>query len=315
MNPSKFSLADLITLLTALAFGFVCFLGINFYSLGNTSQSIIFAVVIALLLAGTAFIAKFLKRTKGNFTISFTLEIIFLILFTGLTVLFTYFPFSHFFVVSTQRTEIQKKLSTSIAQAEDMFSKYEQYAINRENLYKSKLKSVVAAKNTNPREYAEYGFINGVSDTIQIENKMFTVHADLFPTNYSNTTHLNGIKEVATSWLLKAKNSANNWEPIGVISIVKDAEKNSKVWLDALVEISQIREQGEKEEHTEDFFHQLSFNDMKTDFIKLGHPTLLSIILSAIAYFLMLFSWIISKRSTKTTINTTKTKGEYDIDF
>jgi len=43
MKQSKFSLADVLTLLTALAFGFICFLGKNFSTLGNTSESITWA--------------------------------------------------------------------------------------------------------------------------------------------------------------------------------------------------------------------------------------------------------------------------------
>jgi hypothetical protein len=38
MKQSRFSLADLLTVLTSIAFGFICFLGKNFSTLGDTSM-------------------------------------------------------------------------------------------------------------------------------------------------------------------------------------------------------------------------------------------------------------------------------------
>lgn len=297
MNQSKFSLADVLTVLAALAFGFVCFLGTNFYTLGNVAQSITLAIIITVLLGGTALGAKLLKRTSRNFKTCFVWEMILLVLFTGLTIFFSYSPFPHYFNVSAKKTEIQDKLQTSITQAENMFGEYERYAENREFLYKSNLRSVVAAKKTNPSEYIAYGFVStNVSDETQINNKMFTVHADLFPTNYSDSVANNGIKEVATEWLVKAKGTTTAWKPIGIVNVVNKVEQNSKDWLNKLIGFSQIREQGEK---TADFAYSLSFDDVKAHFTMLGKPTGLSIALAAGAYLLMLLSWIVTKRHTR----------------
>ena len=295
MNQSKFSLADLLMLSGAFAFGFVCFLGTNFFTLGNSTQSIILAVIIAGLLIGTAFGAKLLKRTSGNFKTCFVWEMILLVLFTGLTAFFSYSPFPHYFVVSGQRTEIQNKLIASITQAENMFAEYERYAEKRENLYKSKLRSVAAGKSINPREYTEYGFENnGVADSKQIENKMFTVHADLFPTNFEE------MKKVGSDWLADARNTVTHWSwiryNIGIVSVVNEVEKNSKDWLNTLTELSGVRE---KSEQAENFAYNLSFDDVIKHFITLGKPTWGSIGLAVAAYLLMLLSWIATKRHTK----------------
>jgi uncharacterized membrane protein YidH (DUF202 family) len=125
MKQSRFSLADLITVLTSIAFGFICFLGKNFSTLGDTSISITWAAIITVSLAGTAFLAKLLKRTKRNFKTNSILEKVVLLLFTVLTVYFAYSPFSHYFNVSAKKTEIQNKLQTSITQVENMFAEYE----------------------------------------------------------------------------------------------------------------------------------------------------------------------------------------------
>ncbi len=313
MKQSKFSLADVLTVLTALAFGFICFLGKNFSTLGNISESIIWAAIITVSLAGTAFIAKLLKRTNYNFKTNFILEIVVLLLFTGLTVFFAYSTFPHYFNVSAKKTEIQKKLQTSITQAENMFGEYEGYANTREITYKGKLQGIVAAKSIRDKDYSDYGFVNGSApDNIQIDNKMFTIHTLLFPPNYSDSISKKGIKEVAIAWLKNAKKITSNWKPIGIVSVVNNVEKNSEDWRNQLINLS--KERGDGEEYF-DFDYKLSFNDVKTNFTTTGKPTSLSIGLAVVAYLLMLFSYLISKRSTKSTVGTTKEKGEYDIDF
>jgi len=307
MKQSKFSLADVLTLLAALAYGFVCFLGTNFYTLGDSTQSIVLAVIIAGLLGITALGAKLLKRTSRNFKTRFVWEMILLVLFTGLTAFFSYSPFPHYFVVSEQKTEIQNKLTASITQAENMFAAYEDYAENREKLYESELYSVVAGKNINPSNFAAFGFVNnGVPDNKQIDNKMFTIHADLFPTNYEE------MKKVGSTWLTEARNIVESWKPIGIVNVVNEVEKNSNDWLSKLTGLSSMREKGEQ---TEDFAYELSFDDVKKHFTTLGKPSPLSIGLAGGAFLLMLLSYLISKRSTKTTIGTTKDKGEFDVDF
>lgn len=315
MKQSNFSLADVLTVLTALGFGFVCFLGKNFYTLGNTTESIIWAASITILLGGTAFIAKLLKRTGRNFRTSFILEMIVLLIFTALTVFFAYSPFPHYFNVSAKKAEIQDKLQTSITQAENMFNEYEKYVENRKNNYKGSLEMAVKTKDQSTQDYIKFGFESGaIPDETQIKNKMFSINADLYPTTYSDPVNKNGLKEVATSWLSKAKRIKKNWNPISIVKVVNEIEKNSKNWLGQLVAFSEVREKGESAS-LPNFPDQLNFKDVKVYFTSNDKPTLFSIGLASVAYLLMLLSYFISKRSSKTTIGTTKQKGEYDIEF
>lgn len=291
MNQTKFSLADVITLLAALAFGFVCFLGANFYTLGETRQSIILAVIISVLLSTTALGAKWLKRTNGNFKTCFIWEMILLILFTALTVFFTYSPFSHYFVVSDQKEVIKSEFSASITQVENMFTEYERYAQTREGLYKGKIESVVINKNVNPPNYTAFDFKNtGGSDLIQIRNKMKMMHTDLFPSNFKE------MKTADSTWLAKSREIITNWKPISVVVVLNTIEQNSNQWLDQLVQLSTIRE---KNEITDNFNYPLPISNMKVYFTSLGKPTPLSIGLGILLYFLMLLSWFVSKRHTR----------------
>ncbi|GHT87493.1 hypothetical protein FACS189474_0390 [Bacteroidia bacterium] len=309
MNKSKFTWAIVVPILLAALFGIVCFLGANFLNISNdkvwgmshTFGCVVIAAVIALLLGGTATVAILLKRTSGNFKTYFILEVILLLLFVVFALFFTTrtSPFPHYFTVMAHKADIQNKLQTSMTQAENMFAAYESYADNRENLYKSKLKSVAAAKNINPTEYAEYGFENnGVSDDKQIETKMFTVHADLFPTNYSDTIANNGIKEVATEWLQNAKSVTSSPWLIGIAGVVNDIEKKTNEWLNTLVALSQVREQGEQ---ATDFEYPLGFENVKNDFTKLDSPTTLAVSLAVLVYVLILLSWFATKRDSRST--------------
>lgn len=307
MNQSKFSLADVLTVLSVLVFSFVSFLGAYFlnikdekvWGMSYTTGCIMMAVLVFGLLFVTSYGAKLFKRASRNFKTNFILEILSIMLFVLIAIFFTSksSPFIHYFTVNGRSTEINNKLQTSISQAEELFSNYENYAGNRKELYENKLKSVVRAKGINPNEYSEYGFKNnGVSDQKQIDKKMFTVHADLFPTNYSDTVSNKGLKEVATNWLNDSKEITNSWKPIGVVGVVKNVEKNSTEWLNTLIVLSKVREQGEQ---ANDFEYSLAFNDVKNDFSTPKSPTPVSIIFAVLAYVLMMFSWFVTRRDTR----------------
>lgn len=315
MKQSKFSLADLLTLLTAVVFGFFCFLGENFLTLGNTNTSVIWAVLVTLSLTVTAFSAKLFKRASRNFRINFILELIALLLFTVITVYFSYTSFPHYFNVTAKKTIIQQKLSLSISQAENMFSDYESEVNTREYMYKANLQSAVTTfrSGLGKSDYDKYCFVNGpISDSEQIDNKLFTLDKLLLPPYYSDTSTLKGIKEVATSWLKKAKIITSTWSSVSIVSVINDVEKNSINWRTQLVNLYQVRANGEIYNN---YYYNLTFEDVKKYFTTKEKPTLLTMILAVVAYLLMLMSYMVSIRSSKSTIGINKEKGEYDIDF
>jgi hypothetical protein len=212
-----------------------------------------------------------------------------------------YSPFTHFFSVTAQKEEIKYNLKESIEKAEKMFAEYETYAQTRVDLYSKTLNRVVRAERTDPDTFKIFGFLptNEISGDIQIANKMFTVQADLIPNNYSDTVNNNGLKEVATEWLNTAKYKTSGWKPIGIVSVVNDIESNSANWKDTLFAISEVRQLGEDDGNTEDFKYNLSFTDVKKYFTQLKSPQPISTGFALLAYFLMLLSWIVTKRSTK----------------
>jgi len=286
---SKFPWADFLIAVGIVLFGFFSFLSFNFLSLGETKTSIIRAVVYALFLGISAFVAKLLKRTDRPSKIKVIGEGILLLLFIIAAVI-AIFPFSHYFAVSAKKADIQKELTVNIEQATDMFDHYKNYTNKRLNMYRNKLNAIVAAKNVNPREYNNYGFISGTDDNTQIENKMFILKAMLEPSNYEE------MKQIASIWLLEAKNTITDWKPIGIVDVVNKVNSNTTSWKDELKQLSKFRAQGEM---ATDFDYTLTFNDVTDKIRKSNRLTPLSIILAIILYMLMWLSYIYTKRHSK----------------
>ena len=296
MSQSKFSLADVFTVLSALIFGFFCFLGLNFYLLGNLFNSITFAVLITTFLFSTAFITKRLKQISVKFKTAIILETLLFFLFTLSFAVFSYLPFSHFFTVSDKNTQIVDALQKSINQAENNFPAYETYVEKRKKMYESTLKSEVESKSFNPTKYNEFGFVNDMNDLTQINKKIENISDDMFPTNYSDAITEQGIKEVASNWLLEAKKNTESWKQIGITNVVMTIDTKTNAWKDRLVNLSKKREAGEE---SEDFKYELAFDDIKQHFTTVEKPSKKAIIVAGLLWFLMLLSWFKTNRSTK----------------
>ena len=309
MKQSKFSLADLLTVLGTLGFGFFCFLSLNFLSLGETVPSIVWAASISFVIGGFALGAKLLKRTTGNFKTLRIWEWVFLFLFV-VTAFAGVFPFSHYFFVYDHKSDIQQKVTSNLTQAEKMFTDYDNYATMRLNIYKSRLNSIVAGKNINPSEYRKYGFVDGTDDNTQVENKMFTLKAKLFPSNYVD------MKQVDSTWLTDSKAKVANWSPIGIVKVINTVKIEITSWKDQLKQFSSFRAQGET---AEDFEYFLAFNAETNLISKLGKPTVFSSLYAIGFYVLMLLSYFITRPSTKNHYRLFEKKSldknDIDIDY
>lgn len=292
MNTSKFSLADLLTVLGALIFGYCCFLSFNFLLLGETIPSIVWSIGIAVILGGLAFGVKLLKITSKNFKIRIIWESILLLLFFVAAIIAVR-PFSHYFAVKAQRETIQQKLIANITQAEGMFVAYEEYAKNRENTYKNYLNSAVEAKvkGISDDDYLKYGFNNITPVPEQTENKIFILHKKLFPSNFTE------MKKADSTWLVEAKKAVQNWKPLGVVPVVNDVKGNVEKWRNDLIQFSKYKPQGMPPPI--EFPYPLNFNVVTDQFENIGNPTILSITIAIGLYLLMLLSYFVSKRHTR----------------
>lgn len=305
MNQSKFSLADVITLLTGLAFGFICFLGANFYTMGDISKSISVATIVAVLLIATAFGAKVLKRATHNFKTFFILEIGLLIIFTGLTFFFSYTIFPHYYVVSEKKELIKNDLNNSLDHAEKLFPEYEKYSNTRQKNYSKKLKSSILTKNIRKTDYADCGFkTNSVSDSMQMTTMINRLKTELIP------SHFKLIKSVDSIWLANARKSVNDWKPISLVEVINNLQLDGQTRVNDLVALSNVEiacEPGVLFQYT------TPTSKVKNYFTTLGKPTSFTIILAICAYLLMLLSWFITKRDSRSTGASTTASYEVQL--
>lgn len=290
MNQSKFSLADLLIVLGALCFGFFCFLSLNFLTLGDTTTSMIGAVVISFVLGGLAFGLKLLKRTSRNFKTCIIFESFLIILFLVVSFL-AIMPFSHFFVVSAQQESIKFKVLSSIVQAEGLFTDYETYANKRLNIHRNNLMSVVYAKALNPLDYKNYGFIDGIDDNRQVYNEILSLKFQLYPTNYSQ------MKQIDSVWLADAKDKVTSWSPLGIVKVVNTLNAEVLSWNQQLKSYSSFRaRKGEEGYPVFDSAAKLTFDDVSGIFTKRSTPNTVALIFGIGTYLLMMLSYFITKR-------------------
>ena len=281
LNVGEITFVLLCTFAVSAVFGFICFLSLNFLSLGETVPSIVFSIIFALLLSIPVFVAICLKKTSRPTKFKIIWEGVLLFLFVVFAFVFV-FPFSHYFTVSSQKAVIQSKLITNIEQAVGMFDAYEDYANNRLHIYDGRLRSVANAQNVNPSQFRDFGFEDGQNVNEQIDRKMFTLRARLFPSNYED------IKRVASAWLAEQKNTIANWSPTGIVKIVNSAESEITAWRNELKQLSSFRAQGE---NSVDFEFPLTFDDVTDKITELGSLSRLSILIALVLYAIILLPY------------------------
>ena len=289
MSQSKFSLADLLTLLGSLGFGFFCFLSINFLTLGDTFISLIQASVITLTVGGLAFGLRLLKRSGGSFRTCIILEFVLCVLFL-LSAYAATLPFSHYFSVYVQKAEIQEVILSNINQAEGLYTEYEDYYKKREKHYEDHLKSVVILKGVCPSCYNSLGFNSAIQDDINIKQRIEILDAQLNPPNYKI------IKEENLTWLYASKEYVVNWSPLRIIEVVNTLESEISSWEAQLIELS---EWSAPNESAEDYYSNLVDTDVSNNFSELKSPKPLSLVLAIGFYVIMLLSYFVSKRDSK----------------
>lgn len=291
MNRIKFRLADLFLALGVLGFGFFCFLSMNFITLGDTVKSVIAATLISVVLGGIAFGLKLLKSTKGRFKIFIVWEWVLLLFFIA-AAFFATFPFSHYFTVWEQKSEIQKEAVLNILKAERLFNEYEIYAEDRISMYKRRLESVVKNEGGEPIPYDTLGFNDPADDESQIITMVRALKNQLYPSNY------NEMKKLDSLWLSEAKSKILNWSPTGVVKVVNTFESEINSWIRQLVYYSEARVQGESPS-TNNFSFEIEYDNVTTKINKQHAPSPLAIIIAILFYVLMLLSYVVTNRSTK----------------
>lgn len=293
MKKAIFSYTDLLIVIGAFIFGWNCFYGYYYTTLGDFKQSITYSLIIIVVLAILAFLLANRKRVDRNFKSNFIIEMILLLCFFAFGLFFALRPFTHKFVVSEKKVEIQQKLNNSIDSLSNLFSRYEIYANGRISLYKSELQSVVNGKVNKPTAYTAYGFVNGKPDSKQIDTKLFTLKAKLFPSNFKD------MKRNENEWYTEAKDAIEIWREKSVVDIANKVGANGNGSITLLEDLSKFR--APNEQRCEDFSFDSPNVSINHLFTKTGIIPITSLIYAFLTYLLMLSSYLISRRSTRLT--------------
>lgn len=298
MKSTKITLALVISILAALGYGFISFLGANFLHVGvvkvlglpHLYGCIVLALLNAFLLFFIIFFARWLKKNKSTSS-SFRMEMFLVLTFLVVAGYFSLVDsyYTHYFTVTSNKTEITQKIQLGLVQAEKMFVEYEIYAEERVQGYKLQLQT--AAESRNPEQYVKFGLEYGGEITVeqQIEIKLKNLRRELFPTNYTNPVEKNGMKEVATKWVQDAKKIMEDWKPIGIAEVVNDIETQTIAWQQKLVSLSQAESLGEEPQA---FIYSVGLSDAKKLLTRKGAPTAFSAATSLILFFLIMLYWI-----------------------
>ena len=158
----------------------------------------------------------------------------------------------------------------------------------------------MAAKRVNPEEYKNFGFVEGTDDNTQVENKMFSLKAQLYPSNYSE------MKQIDSDWLSDTKDKVTSWSPTGIVKVVNTLKIEISSWNEQLKSYSSFRAKGET---ATDFDFPLSFDDVSGIFNKSTSPNPLALVIGIALYLLMSLSYFITKRDTRSPLRGNFIKG------
>jgi len=303
MKQSKFSWLDAITLGAVLLFGLFYFLSLNFLLLendGRIMEAMIKAIIVALLVGGSAFVAKQLKTTEGrllSFRFCYLLELTFLMFFIIFSIS-RISEFSHFFGVFAKKDEIRKDVISNIEQIEGMYAKYTEYANLRIEKYNGQLREAVDNKNRGFRsQYRELGFQDNINDNEQINNKIRNLRFQLYPSNYDEK------RSADTLWHTKARHTVDDWLEwtFGIVNVISNVENRTMDRLNELTGYSEFRvKENDKEvEIADNFTYPLSFDNVKGMFTEKATSTMFSVIFALALFAMMLLSYCFSERDGK----------------
>jgi hypothetical protein len=166
-----------------------------------------------------------------------------------------------------------------------MFTDYEAKMNTRIQHYEHDLKLKQIA---NPSEFTD--------DLLNRE--IFTIKAHLFPSNFSDSINLNGIKQVAFSTLNNYRNNCLQWPAFGILEIVSKTKTDSEIWLQDMISNSDRIEKYENP-NTPPFAYNNNITNVSNLIKTEKKPAALTIIYSILVALVAIFSYLISNRSTK----------------
>lgn len=293
----QFSWGHIIAFLALIAVSYISFVGFTYLTNGNFTFALIGMgitdVVFVLFFIG----AQQMKASGVKMGRKIIWERIFIfgspiVFITGMI------SMSHFWTVRSQNDVIVSTFTTSINDAKQLFTDYENYSNTRIENYEKGLNRIIANKESDKRTFTDAGFEYNKAN-IQKDNMIETLRLQLLSQNYDS------LQNVAKKWIDEASQGASTWNVflLGNTREIRNALSN---WERQLKSFSTKEMTNEalagdvKHFQSDGAKNAIAGIESLTDsFTKQGFPTVGAIIFGVVIYLMLLFPYILQDRHTK----------------
>lgn len=291
---TRFTLAAVISIIGALAFGFVTFLGNMYLKEGDYMQSALYTSIWAIALLGIAFIASKFKKARFNFKKNAAGELLFIVLYI-VVAFFSMVSFTHFFTVQNKKEQIGKVIKQDIDNVRNMFQEYEKHVDHRMQEFDGFLDVLIAGKVPNRIAYLEYFKDPGPDDNFQKNTNLKNFKDDLQPDEYDST------KVLALDWLKKSEQIVLDLKPFGLMDVIENFENNATKWYGNIQKYDQTFNTFKQKDQAGfiPFTYQIGFTSITSEVTKIEKPTFIALLFLIAAHILILFVYILAIRDGK----------------
>lgn len=204
MNETlKFSWGHIIAFLALIAVSYISFMGFTYLTNGDFTIALIGMGITDLVYIIVFIGAQQLKASGVNMKKKIIWERI-LIFGSPLIFVAGMISMSHFWSVRSRNASIVQQFTTSIENAKQLFSDYEDYSNKRISLYEMGLNTLINNPITRPEIFKRSGLTLEKAN-IQKDNMVETLQLQLLSSNYYN------LKTKALKWIEEANQGASTW--------------------------------------------------------------------------------------------------------
>lgn len=293
----QFSWGHIIAFLALIAVSYISFVGFTYLTNGNFTFALIGMGITDIVFIIFFIGAQQMKASGVKMSRKIIWERIFIF---GSPVVFIagMFSMSHFWTVRSQNDEIVSTFTTSINDARQLFSDYENYSNTRIGNYEKGLNRIIANKESDKRTFIEAGFEDNKAN-IQKDNMIETLRLQLLSQNYDS------LQNVAIKWIDEAGHGASTWNVflLGNTREIRNALAN---WENQLKSFSTKEMSNESLTGNVSHFQSdgvknaiAGIESLTVSFTKQGFPTIGAIIFGIVIYLMLLFPYILQDRHTK----------------
>ena len=304
MNKTRFNFAAVFSIMVLLVYAFIAFMGLIYWKNGELTIPLLLTlggVAVVLLCLYVMCIGK-----ESRWRIGRVGEIVFGIIILATFVLAA-FPFTNFMKVIGNQDDIKGRIDTLFTSAKNLDSAYDNYANERISKYESSLKIISSGKNIRPSEYREVlaGAV-GNSDDEKIANLSKSLKRQLLPEN------MDTIRAERIKWLESA-NKMSVWNMLLPSNINKIANEVDNF----VTNYADVSKNIRKGENVQPFaYDNLNNNlgELQQIYTKFSKPSALSLIVSLVAFLIMLLPYIVAQRSLAGAISESSKKTGLDYE-